>query len=310
VTDTNAIELVGLVKRFGITTALDGVDLVVPAGMVFGFLGPNGAGKTTALRILTGLAFPTAGTARILGRDVTLAGNEVRSQLGYLPDVPGFYAWMTARQFLSFAGRLHGLSARTIGERSDALLEMAGLASVRTPVGSFSRGMKQRLGIAQALINAPRLLLLDEPTSALDPIGRRDVLDMIASLRGRTTVFFSTHILADVERVCDAVAILDHGRVVAHAPIAELKRRAAVNRLTIEVEGDLDILLADVGRQHWVRLTERSGSRLTLTVTDIQLAQREVPAAVARAGLGLKRLESGEATLEDVFVDLVGPNAK
>jgi ABC-2 type transport system ATP-binding protein len=312
VTDTNAIEMVGLVKRFGSTKALDGVDLVVPSGFVFGFLGPNGAGKTTALRILTGLAFPTAGTARILSHDVTEAGNRVRSQLGYLPDVPGFYPWMTARQFLSFAGRLHRLPRRTIAERSDALLEMAGLASVHIPVGGFSRGMKQRLGIAQALINAPRLLLLDEPTSALDPIGRRDVLDMIASLRGRTTVFFSTHILADVERVCDAVAILDHGRVVANAPMAELKRRAAVNRLTIEVEGDVELLLAELGRQPWMRSVERSGSRLTLSVADLLLAQREVPAAVSRAGLGLTRLESGEATLEDVFVDLVGggPNAK
>ncbi|MGH7710892.1 MAG: DUF4162 domain-containing protein, partial [Gemmatimonadaceae bacterium] len=147
-------------------------------------------------------------------------------------------------------------------------------------------------------------------TSALDPIGRREVLDMIASLRGRTTVFFSTHILADVERVCDAVAILHRGRIVANATMAELKRRAAVDRLTIEVEGELEALVADLGRQPWVRSLERSGSRLTLTVADSTLAQREVPAAVARAGVGLRRFESGEVSLEDVFVDLVGPNAQ
>ncbi|MGH7713335.1 MAG: ABC transporter ATP-binding protein, partial [Gemmatimonadaceae bacterium] len=153
-TDINAIEIVGLEKRFGTTNALDGIDLAVPAGLVFGFLGPNGAGKTTTLRILTGLAFPSAGTARILGHDVTRAGNQLRSRIGYLPDVPGFYAWMTAQQFLHYVGRLCGLPRATIAERSNALLEMAGLTSVHTTIGGFSRGMKQRLGIAQALINA------------------------------------------------------------------------------------------------------------------------------------------------------------
>jgi ABC-2 type transport system ATP-binding protein len=168
--------------------------------------------------------------------------------------------------------------------------------------------MKQRLGIAQALMNAPSLLLLDEPTSALDPIGRREVLDMVASLRGRTTVFFSTHILADVERVCDRVAILHRGRVVANATMTELKRRAAVDRLTLDVAGAVEPLLSDLQRQPWVRLVERSESRLSLVVADLSQAQREIPAAVARAGVGLRRLESGELSLEDVFVDLVTPN--
>ena len=308
VIDGNAIEIIGLEKRFGSTKALDRVDLSVPTGSVFGFLGPNGAGKTTALRILTGLAFPSAGTARILGRDVSVAGNEVRSQIGYLPDVPGFYGWMTAPQFLQYVGRLFGLGRDAIEERGSALLDMAGLTGVRTTIAGLSRGMKQRLGIAQALINAPQLLLLDEPTSALDPIGRREVLDMIASLRGRTTVFFSTHILADVERVCDRVAILHRGRVVANATTAELKRRAAVDRLTLEVDGDPETLVADLTRQPWVRSLERSGARLSLTVADLAQAQREIPAAVVRSGVGLRRLESGEVSLEDVFVNLIEPN--
>lgn len=304
----NAIEIICLEKRFGSTAALAGVDISVPDGSIFGFLGPNGAGKTTALRILTGLAFPSAGTARILGEDVLAAGNKLRSQIGFLPDVPGFYGWMTAPQFLEYVGRLFGLARETIAERSRVLLEMAGLTSVRTSIAGFSRGMKQRLGIAQALINAPRVLLLDEPTSALDPIGRREVLDMIASLRGRTTVFFSTHILADVERVCDRVAILHRGRVVANATIAELKARMAVDRLSLDVDGTPDALIAALERQPWLRSLERSGQRLSLAVADLALAQREIPAAVARAGLGLRRLESGEISLEDVFVDLVGPN--
>jgi ABC-2 type transport system ATP-binding protein len=167
--------------------------------------------------------------------------------------------------------------------------------------------MKQRLGIAQALINAPRVLLLDEPTSALDPIGRRDVLEMIASLRGRTTVFFSTHILADVERVCDTVAILDRGRVVANAPMADLKRRAAVDRLVIEVDGDPATLIRELEHRPWFRLVERSGEQITLAVTDVRAAQREIPVAIATVGLGLKRLEGAEQSLEDMFVDLVRP---
>lgn len=303
--DAPAIEMTGLVKTFGDAIALDGIELSVPRGSVFGFLGPNGAGKTTALRILTGLARPTAGVARILGADAWTAGNVVRAQIGYLPDVPGFYPWMTARELVEYAGRLFGLERRTLRERAESLLEMAGLSDVRATVGGFSRGMKQRLGIAQALINAPSVLLLDEPASALDPIGRRDVLEMIASLRGRATVFFSTHILADVERVCDTVAILDRGRVVANAPIAELKRRAAVDRLVIEVDGDPAMLIGDIEKRTWLRTVEQMGERITLAVTDLTSAQRELPAAIAAAGLGLKRLEGTEKSLEDMFVELV-----
>jgi ABC-2 type transport system ATP-binding protein len=304
-THAPAIEITGLVKRFGDAVALDGIELAVPQGSVFGFLGPNGAGKTTALRILTGLARPTAGRARILGADVSTAGNVVRSRIGYLPDVPGFYPWMTALELVEYAGRLFGIERRALRERAESLLEMAGLSGVRTKVGGFSRGMKQRLGIAQALINAPSVLLLDEPTSALDPIGRRDVLEMIASLRGRTTVFFSTHILADVDRVCDTVAILDRGHVVANAPIAELKRRAAVDRLVMEVDGDPTTLITDIKGRPWLRVLEQSDSQLTLAVTDLKAAQRELPVAIAAAGLGLKRLEGAETSLEDMFVELV-----
>ena len=307
-----AIELRGLTKRFGDAIALDGVDLVVRPGVVFGFLGRNGAGKTTALRILSGLARPTAGTAHVLGHDVERATDAVRARIGFLPDVPGFYPWMTAHEYLEFAGRLFGLDQATLDARATALLEMAGLASVTTRVGGFSRGMKQRLGIAQALINAPSLLMLDEPTSALDPIGRREVLEMVASLRGRTTVFFSTHILADVERVCDAVAILERGRVVASAGVAELTARATANRLIVEVEDSVAaaaVAGALAGRA-WLKSIETDGRALHLAVSDLPSAQREIPAAIATAGIALRRFEIGETSLEDVFVELVGGPAQ
>jgi len=307
-----AIELRGLTKRFGDALALDGVDLVVRPGIVFGFLGRNGAGKTTALRILSGLARPTAGTAHVLGHDVERSTDAVRARIGFLPDVPGFYPWMTAREYLEFAGRLFELDQATLDARAAALLEMAGLASVTTRVGGFSRGMKQRLGIAQALINAPSLLMLDEPTSALDPIGRREVLEMVASLRGRTTVFFSTHILADVERVCDAVAILERGRVVASAGVAELTARATANRLIVEVEDSVAaaaVAGALAGRT-WLKSIETDGRALHLAVSDLPTAQREVPAAIAAAVVLLRRFEIGETSLEDVFVELVGGPAQ
>jgi ABC-2 type transport system ATP-binding protein len=306
--DAPAIELRGLTKRFGDTTALDHADLVVRPGVVFGFLGRNGAGKTTTLRILSGLARPTAGTARVLGHDVTSADDAVRARIGFLPDVPGFYPWMTAREYLEFAGRLFGIDGATLDARAAALLEMAGLSSVGTRIGGFSRGMKQRLGIAQALINAPSLLMLDEPTSALDPIGRREVLEMVASLRGRTTVFFSTHILADVERVCDAVAILERGRVVASAGVDELRARAGANRLVVEMEshGDAAAVAGVLAGRAWLRSLETVERTLRATVSDMRAAQREVPAAIAAAGVPLRRFEIAEASLEDVFVELVG----
>jgi ABC-2 type transport system ATP-binding protein len=302
-----AIRTTGLTKVYGEKHALDSVDLVVEEGSVFGFLGPNGAGKTTTLHILTGLARPTSGSAQILGRDVASVGNSVRAQIGFLPDVPGFYEWMKAEEFLRFAGGLFGIARPVLDERVGMLLDLAGLADVDTKIGGYSRGMKQRLGVAQALINAPRLLLLDEPTSALDPMGRKEVLDMLTSLRGRTTVFFSTHILADVERVCDTVAILDRGRVVAQAPIGELKARYGQQKVVVELTGGADEFAAQIGRQSWVTGVARGhNGAIEVTVTDVGTAQQQIPAMIASRQLGLSRMEAGEMGLEEVFVELVG----
>jgi ABC-2 type transport system ATP-binding protein len=302
-----ALEICGLTKRYGDKLALDDVDLRVEEGSIFGFLGPNGAGKTTTLRILTGLAKPTQGSVSVLGHDVADAGNDVRAEIGFLPDVPGFYEWMTAEEFLYFAGGLFGIPKRTLDERVRVLLDLAGLTGVKQRVGGYSRGMKQRLGVAQALINAPRLLMLDEPTSALDPMGRKDVLDMLVSLRGRTTVFFSTHILADVERICDTVAILDHGCVVAQAPIDELKARYGASKVVIEVAEGADGLADAIRAESWASAVERdSNGTVLVTVSDEETAARAIPAMVAQRGLALKRMEAGEMGLEEVFVHLVG----
>lgn len=304
-----ALELVGISKAFGRKLALDNLSLRVPVGSVFGFLGPNGAGKTTALRILAGLARPTAGSIRLLGRDPDEAGPASRASVGYLPDVPGFYSWMDARGFLHFAGELFGVGGGVLEERIEALLDLAGLSDNRQRIGEYSRGMKQRLGVAQALINAPQLLLLDEPTSALDPLGRKDVLEMVASLRGRTTVFFSTHILSDVERVCDSVAIIDQGRLVAESSMEEVKRRHGRHRVRLEVDAPLPQVVELLAGSPWLTSVEEANGGLRLAVSDLAAAQKAVPALVAGRGWGLRRFEVEETSLEDVFVELVGEGA-
>ncbi len=300
-----ALDIRGLCKSFGTTSALDGLTLTVAPGAIFGFLGPNGAGKTTAIRIITGLARASAGTVRIFGKEQAFRSGHAAQQIGFLPDVPGFYDWMSAPEFLTFAGRLFALDGRQLRQRVDDLLDLAGLTNTATRIGGFSRGMKQRLGIAQALINAPKLLILDEPTSALDPIGRREVLQTVASLRGRATVFFSTHILADVERVCDTVAILDRGRLVANSGVSALKQRTGVHHISITVDGDARPLAQRMAGAPWLASVTVDAASLRLTVSDPTAAARAIPQAVSESGLGLLRLVHEEVSLEEVFVQLV-----
>lgn len=303
---TPAIEVEGLAKQFKHHRALDGIDLQVPTGKVFGFLGPNGAGKTTTIRILLGLARPTAGSARILGHDCLADPAITNRQIGFLPDVPAFHPWMKAPEYLAFAASLHGLDATTAKPRAAMLLEMAGLTGVRTPIGGYSRGMKQRLGIAQAMINAPKLLILDEPTSALDPMGRHEVLQLISRLRGHTTVFFSTHILSDVERVCDEVSVLANGRVLVSAPTHELKQHyGGADRLLVELSerrADLASVLAGEG---WLASIEQRQDGWLLSINDQAAAQHRLVEIAAANGWGLRRIEPQEASLEDIFVNLV-----
>jgi ABC-2 type transport system ATP-binding protein len=304
---TPAILASALTKTYRGTRALDSVDLSVDEGAIFGFLGPNGAGKTTMLRLMTGLARPTSGSVSILGHPVRGARDAARAEVGFLPDVPAFYDWMTAQEYLSFVGGLFGLERSALSSRAGMLLDFAGLTGVKTRIGGYSRGMKQRLGVAQALINAPKLLLLDEPTSALDPLGRKDLLDMIASLRGRTTVFFSTHILGDVERVCDSVAILDHGRVLTQGPMSELKARYGRQKFVVKVTEGTDQLSSLIRQRAWAAaVATADGGGIEIRVTDVARAQHEIPRMVAEQRVGLISFEAGEFDLEDVFVELVG----
>jgi ABC-2 type transport system ATP-binding protein len=311
---TASVSVDDLTKAYPAHTAVDHLTMSVPEGSVFGFLGPNGAGKTTTVRMVLGFARPTSGRVSVLGHDVSASSDDdlarLRRRIGFLPDVPGFYPWMSATDVLRFAGSLVGVQGAMLARRTENLLELAGLTHVRQKVGGFSRGMKQRLGIAQALVGAPDLLVLDEPTSALDPIGRKDVLDMVAALRGRTTVFFSTHILSDVERVCDQVAILDDGHLVTQGSVDELKATyGGSSRYALEVTGDTAALRTALEAEAWVARMVETDSTLEMTVTDVDLARHRVPIIVAGLATGLVRFEPVETSLEDVFVQLVQRDA-
>ena len=311
---TLSVSVDNLTKAYPAHTAVDHLTMSVPQGSVFGFLGPNGAGKTTTVRMVLGFARPTSGSVSVLGHDIGSSNDtdlaRLRRRIGFLPDVPGFYPWMSARDVLRFAASLVGVKGTTLTKRTESLLELAGLSDVRQRVGGYSRGMKQRLGIAQALIGAPDLLVLDEPTSALDPIGRKAVLDMVAALRGRTSVFFSTHILSDVERVCDEVAILDKGRLVTQGSVEELKTQyGGSSRYALDVTSETARLRATLVTEPWVGRIVDTASGVELTVNDLDLSRRRVPAIVAGLGVGLVRFEPIETSLEDVFVSLVQRDA-
>jgi ABC-2 type transport system ATP-binding protein len=303
----NAIQIEALHKHYGRVHALDGLTLTVPEGAVFGFLGPNGAGKSTTIRLLTGLAKPTSGHAWVSGEDVT--------QIGHLPEEPAFYNWMTPEEFLDHVGRIFGLKSMERRQRTGELLKLVGLYDVRKRhITGFSRGMRQRLGLAQALVNKPQVLFLDEPVSALDPAGRKEVLEMIESLRKQCTIFMSTHILADVERVCDAVGIVNQGHLIVEAPQAELLSRYTVPAYELECEpgeeAPLKAWVETLKAYAWVGSSKMDQNVVRLLVNDMGSARRELLGLAAKSGLNLRRVEVVTPSLEDIFLRLVGQEGR
>jgi ABC-2 type transport system ATP-binding protein len=308
---SNAIEILGLVKKYKNFTALDGLTLKVPQGTIFGFLGPNGAGKTTTVRLLTGLAHPTAGKATVAGIDVTKGDNALRQKIGFLDQQPRFYDWMTGREFLIFIGELYGLSGQSLKKRVDEVLGQTGLTEAAPrKVGGYSGGMKQRLGIAQALINQPEVLFLDEPASALDPAGRRDILEIIGSLRGKTTVFMSTHILSDAERVSDQVAIVNQGKLVVEASLADLQGRYAQPVFVLEPEPNQTVKVANLVQslqaEAWVATASLESGEVRVLVKDVAVAGQRILPLVASSEIVLARFERVKPNLEDIFLKLIG----
>lgn len=310
-----AIRTHDLGKRFGSVTALRHLDLEVPAGSIFGFLGPNGAGKTTTLRLLTGLARPSTGTATVDGIAIGSTSGRLQRRIGYLDQDPRFYGWMRGGELLEMVARLHGLSGGDGRRRVGEVLEVIGLADVaRRRIGTYSGGMRQRLGIGQAIVNRPAVLFLDEPVSSLDPEGRRDVLEIIERLRGTATVVLSTHILTDVERVCDRVAILNYGSLVIEAPMGDLLQRYALPVYQVDPEpgqpeamGRLTAALRD---QPWVRELRVEHGVLRIFVRDPAVAGPALLPVLAGTGVTLAGFERARPSLEDVFLRLVANGAR
>jgi ABC-2 type transport system ATP-binding protein len=310
-----AVVCTGLTKHYGSVHALESLDLEVPRGSVFGFLGPNGAGKTTTLRLLTGLGHPTRGRAWVAGVEVGRAGPEAGRSFGYLDQDPRFYGWMKGRELLGLVADLHGLRGPSRSTRIDEALGIVGLADAgRRRIGGYSGGMRQRIGLAAALLARPPVLFLDEPVSSLDPAGRHDILDVIGGLRASTTVVMSTHILNDVERVCDRVGILDRGRLVTEAPIEELLERHAAPIYQVEPEPGQDAAVgALAGRlraESWTTAVEHEHGFLRVHVADPAHAGPALLRALADSGIGVIAFERQRPTLEDVFLGLVGPNGR
>jgi ABC-2 type transport system ATP-binding protein len=292
--------------------AVRSLDLQVPRNSIFGFIGPNGAGKSTTIKLLLGLVQPTGGTASILGYDVARQGLEIRKRIGYLPQNPRFYDHMTARETLRFKARFfYSGPAAGVEDRVSEMIKLVGLENkADRPIKSLSGGEQQRLGIAQAQVNYPELLILDEPAASLDPLGRRDVLDVMKRLQAHTTIFFSTHILDDVQQVSDTVAIMNEGALLAQAPIQELLAGSRSGVYLLTLEGDPRAAQSRVESQGWVAgLTATPQEGLTkweVRVTDDQVAKSLLPRLVLEdPSVYLLEFRRMNYELEDVFLEMI-----
>ncbi|MCL2708909.1 MAG: ABC transporter ATP-binding protein [Defluviitaleaceae bacterium] len=300
----NVLQLKDLSKSYGKTRVLDGISLDVPEGSLYGFIGANGAGKTTTMKIILGLLKNDGGEVSVCGEKVIFGKTATNKNVGYLPDVPEFYPYMRPAEYLLFCGRAAGLSTQVVEKRSAELLETVGLYKANKKIGAFSRGMKQRLGVAQALINEPRLLICDEPTSALDPLGRKEILDILRKIKGRTTVVFSTHILSDVERICDRAAMLSNGKIVIDGTLQELSTRRRTNSIRIEFENPRDAALFNLNLPPELKSEgESTEIERIISARDLAFAKRAVMRLLLEQDIMPVKIETLEASVEDIFLE-------
>ena len=296
----NVLEVKDLHKSFGSKTVLDGLTFSVNEGSIFGFIGRNGAGKTTTMKIILGLLQADSGEITVCGEKVRYGSTPTNKYIGYLPDVPEFYGYMTAKEYLRLCGEITGMKQSEIKSRSGELLELVGLGGEKHRIKGYSRGMKQRLGIAQALINKPRLLICDEPTSALDPVGRKEILDIIHAARSETSVVFSTHILSDVERICDDTAILEKGKIALSGTVSELKAKRSGS----------DLHIVPANSDETAKAAQILGGTVQDGIVVIKNASEEtmfkVLETISREKLQISRIEHAEADLEQLFMEVIG----
>ena len=289
-----------LTKSFGDKKVLCGLDLSVPEHSIFGFVGRNGAGKTTTMKAILGLLKTDDGEIYVAGERVAYGQTPTNKFIGYLPDVPQFYSFMTAREYLTLCGESLNMKKSDIAERTEELLALVGLAEETHRIKGFSRGMKQRLGIAQALFARPKLLICDEPTSALDPIGRKEILDLLYSVREQTTVLFSTHILSDVERICTNVALINDCKIAMMGTVDELKRITSSEQFAIEL---MDSERADAVTEKFVNVYKAENGVLMLKGGNEQLYS--VLDFMRQNDISLRKIERFGASLESVFEEVV-----
>ena len=303
----NVLTIQNLSKRFGKQKIIDNLNMAVPEGSVFGFIGKNGAGKTTTMKMVLGLLQPDNGEIRVCNEPVCFGQTRTNQYIGYLPDVPEFYNYMTPMQYLKLDGEVMGLAKAEILKRSQALLALVGLNDTSKPIGGFSRGMKQRLGIAQALLAKPKLLICDEPTSALDPVGRKEILDILSKIKGTTTVLFSTHILSDVERICDHVAFLNDGKIAVSGTLAEIKALHGPDGLLVafSTEEDLQLFKRQKSLAPLLLHSKGNNRELILYSRDMKSVQKPLFRALAETGIYPVKIELMEPSLERLFLEVV-----
>ena len=294
------LEITNLHKSFADKEVLKGVDLIVPENSIFGFIGKNGAGKTTTMKAVLGLMKADKGEITVAGEKVVYGQTTSNKYIGYLPDVPEFYSFMTAEEYLSFCGEITGMKKAEIKSKGAELLKLVGLSDEKHRIKGYSRGMKQRLGIAQALMNSPKLLICDEPTSALDPVGRKEILDILIAVKEQTTVIFSTHILSDVERICTDVAFLNDGRVDMQGKLSDIKSVYRTDEYVLQTENEGSLLALVKGFDKI-----RRGENNTLSFRENEHSVYDVLRFIAEKRIELIKFEKSEPTLESLFMEVV-----
>ncbi len=296
----NMLEITNLHKSFSDKEVLKGLDLAVSENSIFGFIGKNGAGKTTTMKAVLGLIKADNGKITVAGEEVVYGQTASNRYIGYLPDVPEFYSFMTAEEYLSFCGEITGMKKSEIKSRSTELLKLVGLLNEKHRIKGYSRGMKQRLGIAQALMNRPKLLICDEPTSALDPVGRKEILDILTAVREQTTVIFSTHILSDVERICTDVAFLNDGVVGMQGKLSDVKSVYHTDEYVLQTENESSALAL---MQSFDKIKKIENNQLSFLEKEHSIY--DVLRFVTEKRISLVKFEKAEPTLETLFMEVI-----
>ncbi|GKU76151.1 ABC transporter ATP-binding protein [Paenibacillus sp. L3-i20] len=314
---TDLLQVKGLTKIFGSMQAVNGIDFTIKEGHCVALLGPNGAGKTTTIRMLTGLLKPTKGSVQFHQAN---RGDDSRQLLGYLPQSPSFHPWMSGLEYVIYAGELCGLNGSMAKKRAIELMERVGLGdAAKRRIGGYSGGMKQRLGLAQALVHRPKLLIMDEPVSALDPLGRREVLHLLQELKKEISVLFSTHVLHDAEELCDDVVIINKGQVALQGSLATIRNthRKPIIELEVEMNQQSRAWLATfMNRVHnkqdqvlmkftSIEGVELTDNRLRITATDIDAARWKLLEEITKERVKVNRFTVGHSSLEDLFMKVV-----